>query len=39
MHPNDKGDEKMVGVWFPAIVRALESVGREGVKRGLGFEA
>ncbi|KAH7082466.1 SGNH hydrolase-type esterase domain-containing protein [Paraphoma chrysanthemicola] len=29
VHPNDKGDEKMVKVWFPAVLRALEEAGKE----------
>jgi hypothetical protein len=38
VHPNDKGDEKMVGVWYPAVVRAFEAVRAERVT-GVGFVA
>jgi lysophospholipase L1-like esterase len=31
VHPNDKGDEKMTAVWYPAVVRAFEAAKAEKV--------
>lgn len=40
VHPNDKGDEKMLNVWYPAIVRAFEEARKDKVvKREVVFEA
>jgi lysophospholipase L1-like esterase len=39
VHPNDKGDVKMTGVWFPAVVRAFEAVRADEVVVGKEFMA
>ncbi|KAF2824671.1 SGNH hydrolase [Ophiobolus disseminans] len=39
VHPNDKGDVKMMNVWYPALIRAFDAAAKEKAKRGLEFEA
>ena len=40
VHPSDSGDEKMMNVWYPALVQAFAAVKAEkSARREMGFEA
>jgi hypothetical protein len=39
VHPSDGGDEKMMNVWYPALVQAFAAVKAEkSARREMGFE-
>jgi hypothetical protein len=40
VHPSDSGDEKMMNVWYPALMQAFMAVKVEkSARREIGFEA